>query len=162
MGRILKYVKKEQREREKYIEGFERRDMQTRRGLESADQSVLLHRSTTELCLLFAISLIFFFFFLFFLFLVFFCLSNLTRINCGIALNYLLANGGRPCLVVSLLCKWYETRRKFRNSSVVIQNFALPEIYFRVDFLDVKHLFTSVNLRFTVNQIIINELKINY
>lgn len=64
MGRILKYVKKEQREREKYIEGFERRDMQTRRGLESADQSVLLHRSTTELCLLFAISLIFFFFFL--------------------------------------------------------------------------------------------------
>lgn len=69
MGRTLKYVKKEQREREKYIEGFERRDMQTRRGLESADQSVLLHRSTTELCLLFAISFIFFsfFFFLFFL-----------------------------------------------------------------------------------------------
>lgn len=28
--------------------------MQTRRGLESADQSVLLHRSTIELCLLFA------------------------------------------------------------------------------------------------------------
>lgn len=63
MGRTLKCVKKEQREREKYIEGFERRDMQTRRGLESADQSVLLHRSTTELCLLFVISLIFFFFF---------------------------------------------------------------------------------------------------
>lgn len=142
MGRTLKCVKKEQREREKYIEGFERRDMQTRRGLESADQSVLLHRSTTELCLLFVISLIFFFFFLFFLFLVFFCLSNLTHINCGIALKYLLANGDRPCLVVSLLCKWYETRRKFRNSSsVVIQNFvSVPKIYFLIDCLHVKYL----------------------
>lgn len=96
MGRTLKYVKKEQREREKYIEGFERRDMQTRRGLESADQSVLLHRSTTELCLLFAISFIFFSFFFSYssFFLVFFCLSNLTRINCGIALNYLLSKRG--------------------------------------------------------------------
>lgn len=84
----------------------------------------------------------FFFFFLFFLFLVFFCLSNLTHINCGIALKYLLANGDRPCLVVSLLCKWYETRRKFRNSSsVVIQNFvSVPKIYFLIDCLHVKYL----------------------
>ena len=158
MGRTLKYVKKEQREREKYIEGFERRDMQTRRGLESADQSVLLHRSTTELCLLFAISFIFFsfffffffffsFFFLFFFsysffFLVFFCLSNLTRINCGIALNYLLSKRGHPCLVVSLLCK---IRNKAQISKFVVGRkykilYPCPKYIFLTTFLDVKHL----------------------
>ena len=144
MGRTLKYVKKEQREREKYIEGFERRDMQTRRGLESADQSVLLHRSTTELCLLFAISFIFFsFFFSYsFFFLVFFCLSNLTRINCGIALNYLLSKRGHPCLVVSLLCK---IRNKAQISKFVVGRkykilYPCPKYIFLTTFLDVKHL----------------------
>lgn len=67
--------------------------MQTRRGLESADQSVLLHRSTIELCLLFACFRLRFYSSLFSALLLprFFFISNFTGTDCGIALNYLLS-----------------------------------------------------------------------